>query len=152
MHGSAILVLRVAVSISFAVLLTLTTRWADLLKSLRSLGMPRVFVLMLAMAYRYLYVLLESAGEMFVARKSRQIGPASDSGEGRRFISSSIGVLFGKSYSMSEEVYQAMVSRGFNGNVRTMDDLRLTRIDALWAGLASLIALLLIGGGHILGS
>src|SRR3990172_5388865 len=63
-HGSAIQVLRVAVSISFAVLLTLTTRWADLLKSLRSLGMPRVFVLMLAMAYRYLYVLLESASEL----------------------------------------------------------------------------------------
>ncbi|TAK32481.1 MAG: cobalt transporter CbiM [Chloroflexota bacterium] len=150
--GAVVLVSRVAVSISLAVLLTLTTRWSDLLKALRSLGIPRIIVLMLAMAYRYLYVLLESASELLVARKSRQIGPLSDHGEGRRFLAGSMAVLLGKSYGMSEEVYAAMVSRGFNGEVRTMDELKMTRVDLVWGVLALLIALSLAGGGYVLGT
>ena len=150
--GATVLVSRVAVSISLAVLLTLTTHWSDLLKALRSLGVPRIMVLMLAMAYRYLYVLLGTASELLVARKSRQIGPLSDHGEGRRFLAGSMAVLLGKSYNMSEEVYAAMVSRGFNGEVRTMDELKMTRFDLLWGTLALLIAFALIGGGQILGA
>src|SRR3989304_2925806 len=107
---------------------------------------------MLAMPYRYLYVLRGTASELLVARKSRQIGPLSDHGEGRRFLASSMAVLLGKSYSMSEEVYAAMGSRGFNGEVRTMDELRVTRVDLVWGALALLIAFSLIGGGQILGA
>lgn len=151
LSGAALLVLRAADCIALAVLLTLTTPWAGLLRALRSLGVPRVFVMMLAMTYRYIYVLLEASSELLVARKSRQIGPPPDSGEGRRFVANAIGILFSKSYSMSEEVHAAMVSRGFNGEVRTMDDLRMTGMDLAWAGAALLVAVSLLGVGNALG-
>ena len=41
--------LRVCASVSLAILLILTTKWADILKSLRVLRVPSVFVLVLAM-------------------------------------------------------------------------------------------------------
>ena len=46
-------------SISLVVLLTLTTPWAKLLAALRSLHVPKMFVLIIGMAYRYLFLLLE---------------------------------------------------------------------------------------------
>src|SRR5262249_6325379 len=47
--GALTFVVRVGVSVSLAVLLVLTTPWADLLKSLDALHVPRVFVLVLSM-------------------------------------------------------------------------------------------------------
>jgi cobalt/nickel transport system permease protein len=64
-------VCRVAASVSLVVLLTLTTPWNRLLAALRSLGVPRMFVLIVGMAYRYLFLLLGTATDMYQARKAR---------------------------------------------------------------------------------
>ena len=56
--AAAIITIRVATSISLVLLVTLTTPWARLLSALRALGVPRMFVLVIGMAYRYLFVLL----------------------------------------------------------------------------------------------
>lgn len=53
-------VARVAVSISLVVLLTLTTPWIRLLAAPRSLGVPLIFILIIGMAYRYIFLLLAS--------------------------------------------------------------------------------------------
>src|SRR5262249_1993138 len=74
---AAFLLLRVGASVSIGVLLVLTTRWASLLKALHVLHVPQVFVLILGMTYRYIYVLLQSANDMFLARKSRVVGRVS---------------------------------------------------------------------------
>ncbi len=58
--GAIIFVSRVADSVSFAVLLTLTRRWADIFAGLRSLFVPRVFIMTLSMTERYLFVFLRS--------------------------------------------------------------------------------------------
>jgi cobalt/nickel transport system permease protein len=52
----ALIFVRVGVSVSLAVLLVLTTPWADLLKSLNALRVPQVFVLVLSMTYRYIFL------------------------------------------------------------------------------------------------
>ncbi len=56
--GAALIVIRVATSISLVVLVALTTSWTALLAALRSLFLPRMFVLVLGMAYRYVFYLL----------------------------------------------------------------------------------------------
>lgn len=149
-RGAAVLVLRVATSVSLAVLLTLTTSWADLLKALRTFYVPRVFVLILSMTYRYIFLLLSMAQEIFTARNSRMVGPSSPR-EDRRFMASSMGTMLGKSHSLSEEVYDAMVSRGYNGEPVTSHAFRARAAD--WVFLAALIfvAAAAIGGDRILG-
>jgi len=126
--AAAIFVLRVSASVSLAMLLILTTKWADILKSLRVLRVPNVFVLVLAMTYRYIFLVLHTANGMFLARKSRVVATTSGR-EQRWWIVSSIGVLMNRSLRMSEDVYQAMLARGFQGEMRTIEDYRMRPAD-----------------------
>ncbi len=144
--GGATLVARVGVSVSAVLLLTLTTRWADLLKALRVLLVPRAFIVVLAMTYRYIFLLLSTAEEMFTARKSRQVGRKPTTSEGQRFVASAAATLLGKSHALSQEVYSAMVSRGFNGKVETIHTFRFTPADVAFGvamGAACIMAVLL---------
>jgi len=148
--GAAVLVLRVAASVSLAVLLALTTKWSDLLKALRVFFVPRTFVLILSMTYRYVFLLLSMAGDMFTARTSRMVGPASPR-EDRRFVASSMGTLLGKSHTLSNEVYTAMVSRGYNGEPMTLHRFRTAWPDWAWLAGVTLLSAALLGGDRLLG-
>lgn len=143
---AAVLTLRVAVAVSLATLLTLTTPWNDLLRALRLLFAPRLFLSILAMTYRYLAVLLQAAAEMFVARRSRTVGRVTNA-EGRGFIGASVGALFGKTLALSEEIHAAMLSRGFHGEMRTLTTLRWRTADSLWSLAAVLLAIAALRGG-----
>ncbi|OGF53285.1 MAG: cobalt ECF transporter T component CbiQ [Candidatus Fraserbacteria bacterium RBG_16_55_9] len=128
---AAFLLLRVGSSVSVAVLLMLTTRWVTLLKALRTLRLPQAFVLILGITYRYIYVLLHAANNMFIARRSRVMRRMSGA-ENRRWLAASIGTLFTKSYALSDDVYLAMQSRGFRGDSHVMGNLEWRRADWLW--------------------
>ncbi len=129
---AAFLLLRVSTSVSLAILLVLTTPWNTVLKALGVLHVPDVFVLILGMTYRYIYLLLHTVNDMFLSRKSRVTGKLSGAEE-RRLIAASAGALLGKSLHLSSEVYLAMQSRGFRGYPRTMDTFKMRSID--WAYL-----------------
>jgi cobalt/nickel transport system permease protein len=107
------------------------------LKSLRVLHVPNVFVLVLAMTYRYIFLVLHTANGMFLARKSRIVAKTSG-GEQRWWIVSSLGVLMSRSFRMSEDVYQAMLARGFSHEMRTIDGYRMRPGD--WLLLAGSLA------------
>ena len=150
LNGAAILVLRVAVSVSLAVLLTLTTRWSDLLKALRVFRVPRLFVLILSMAYRYIFLLLSLAEDMFTARRSRMVGPSGPR-EDRHFTAGSMGTLMARSHGLSEEVYAAMVSRGYTGEPVSLSPFRARGYDWLLALAFALVAAAAVGGERLLG-
>ena len=142
--GGIVFVSRVAASVSFAVLFTLTTKWAEVFSGLRSLFVPRVFVVTLGMTYRYLFVFLRLIQDMYRARKSRTIRPLSPATE-RNWIASRIGATFKKSVDMSEDIYKAMLSRGFHGEFRSTDRFHAGTTDYIW-----LVTVLLFGGILIL--
>jgi cobalt/nickel transport system permease protein len=126
--GAALLVARVGVSVSLAVLLVVTTPWADVLKSLRALRVPQVFVLVLSMTYRYIFLFLHTANGILLARKSRTVGRTSGD-EQRRWISGTMGNLMSRAFKMSNDVYAAMLARGFGGEIRTYSDYRMRAAD-----------------------
>ena len=144
---AAFLLLRVGASVSMAVLLILTTRWATLLKALRVLGVPQAFVLILGMTYRYIYVLLHTTSNMFLARKSRVVGRASGADD-RRWLAASMGALFAKSYTLSDDVYLAMQSRGFRGEALVMDEIAWHARDWVWLVVFIAVALLAVFVGR----
>ena len=127
------LVLRVETAATLCVLLVLTTPWNHVLKALRVLRVPAVMVTILGMTYRYLFLVLQSAHDMFESRRSRMIGDLTGR-ERRRVAASSAGVLMSKTFDLSNEVYQAMQSRGYRGEVSTLDEFQVRRLD--WAMLA----------------
>ena len=132
--GAAIFVSRVGVSVSLAILLVVTTPWADVLKGLRALRVPQVFVLVLSMTYRYIFLFLHTANGVLLARKSRVVGRTTG-GEQRRWITGTMGNLMSRAFKMSNDVYSAMLARGFTGEVRTYSTYRMRLAD--FAGLAA---------------
>ncbi|GCE16047.1 cobalt ECF transporter T component CbiQ [Tengunoibacter tsumagoiensis] len=147
--SGCIFILRVGVSVSLAVLLILTTPWADLLKSLQALRVPAVFTLLLSMTYRYIFLFLHTANGMFEARKSRTVGRTSGR-EQRQWISGSMGSLMHRSFRMSNEVYAAMMARGFTGQIRSYSAYRMRWLDWLALGISFLLSIVLvISGGYL---
>ena len=127
------LISRVEATATLSILLVLCTRWTHILKGLRVLYVPVVFVVILGMTYRYIFVMLESARNMLIARRSRFVGKM-DGRESRRFAAGNIGVLLAKSLQLNTDVYLAMQSRGFRGEVYVIDDFLMKRRD--WLALS----------------
>lgn len=150
--SAGLIVIRVATSVSLVVLMTLTTPWTKLLASLRALFVPRIFILIIGMAYRYIFLLLNSVTDMYTARKARSVG--NDQGEvreGQRFVAASAGALFGKAHSLSEEVHMAMVSRGYRGDAKTLDGFTFSLVDAAFVAACATAAIVILVGDRLLG-
>jgi cobalt/nickel transport system permease protein len=130
--AAAFLVSRVAVSVALMLVLVLTTSWQDLLKALRTLFVPKIIVLMLSMTYRYIYLLLLVASNLFLAKKSRRVGPE-DWRTTRKWLEGTLGTLVGKSLQTSQDVHLAMISRGFQGEPQILNQFRLQFADYVWA-------------------
>ncbi|HVP03743.1 MAG TPA: cobalt ECF transporter T component CbiQ [Solirubrobacteraceae bacterium] len=152
LYAAGLIVSRVATSISLVVLLTITTPWARVLCALRALFVPRTLVLVIGMAHRYLFVLLDAVDDMYTARKARAVGLAGDVGGGRAFVAASAGALFGKAHALSEEVHHAMVARGFRGEARPLSPFRLRALDVAWIAGSLALAVVMIGGDRALGA
>jgi len=128
--GAILFVTRVGVSVSLAVLMVMVTPWAELLRSLRAIHVPQVFVLILSMTYRYIFLFLHATNGLFLARKSRLVARTTGR-EQRRWIAGSMGALTGRAFKMSNDVYSAMMARGFSGEMRVYSDRSLAFSDAL---------------------
>jgi cobalt ECF transporter T component CbiQ len=136
--SAAYLVTRVETAATLSLLLILTTPWTHVLKAMRVLRVPVVFVVILGMTFRYIFLLLQTARDMFESRQSRMVGEL-EGPDRRRIAAASVGVLLSKTLQLSSDVYLAMQSRGFRGEVYTLDDFVMRPRD--WAALAGLLGL-----------
>ena len=73
---------------------------------------------------------------MALARTSRLVGRVS-SREDRHFLGGAVAAVFGKSQATSEQVYLAMISRGYAGEARTLSTWRLRRLDFVWSAVVA---------------
>jgi cobalt/nickel transport system permease protein len=138
--GAAVLLIaRVETAVTFTTVLVLTTPWMQVLKALRAFHLPQEVVMMLAMTHRYVFLLAETASQMFESRQSRTVGILDPAAQ-RRITARTAGALLSKSVELGNEVFLAMQSRGFNGDVKILSQFRMRPRDYL--GLA---AFLLVG-------
>jgi cobalt/nickel transport system permease protein len=139
LSGAGLFVTRVITSVSFAVLLSLTTRHFQLLRVLRIFGVPQVFVMTLGMCYRYVYLFVEMLENTYRAIKSR-VGASMDYRKGQSIVAGNIAFLWERSLRLNEQVYQAMLSRGYQGEALIIDDFKMCLRDWLWLfGSAALL-------------
>lgn len=138
------------VAVQAAILLTAVTSFPDLMHALRHLRLPGVLVTIVSFMYRYLFVLADEVMRMMRAREARSAQPVPG---GRapsvvwraRVAGHMAGQLFLRSYARSERVYNAMLARGYRGELLTLNPHHLRRHDGVAAAL-TLAALLLIQG------
>jgi cobalt ECF transporter T component CbiQ len=132
-RSAAFLIGRAETAASFTTLLILTTPWPHVLKAMRAYRVPVVVVAIFGMTHRYIFLFLQSAAQMFDARRSRMVGRLTPR-EGRRLAVATAGALLGRAIETGAEVHLAMIARGYRGEPRLLQDFRTRPRD--WAALA----------------
>jgi cobalt ECF transporter T component CbiQ len=128
LRSASLLIVRAETTATVAALLVFCTPWAQVLKAMRVLRVPVIVIAVLGMTFRYILLLLDTAREMFEARRSRQVGRLGGP-ERRRVAAATAGVLLGKTIHLGNDVYLAMQARGFDGDVYLLADFTMGRRD-----------------------
>jgi cobalt/nickel transport system permease protein len=134
-------------SVQAAIVMAASTPFPELLQAMRAVGIPRLLVGMFGMMWRYTFVLVDEALRLMRARAARsgQSGEV-DHKTGRsviwraRVTGGMAGNLFLRAFERSDRIYVAMLSRGYDGEVRLLPLLPMT--GATWAVLLAGLALL----------
>jgi cobalt/nickel transport system permease protein len=137
---------KATIGVVGAVLLGATTTFPSVLQALESLRVPRLFTLIAAFTYRYLFVVLEEVQRMRAALSSRGYRPR------HALQATAIGrvatALFLRSYARGERVYLAMLARGYTGTMPRGESLSFRAVDVAFLGLlaAALLPVRVVAG------
>jgi cobalt/nickel transport system permease protein len=151
-------------SVQAAIVMAASTPFPELLQAMRAVGIPRLLVSMFGMMWRYTFVLVDEALRLMRARSARSGSLAKPAGnhvlrrsphygEGgslrwrARITGGMAGNLFLRAFERSDRIYVAMLSRGYDGDVRHLPLQPMSRVTAakLVAGLALLGLVLSFG-------
>lgn len=128
MHGVLMLTSRVMNSLSLSFLVLSTTSLPEIIRALKVLRVPDSFLMIITLTYKYIFIFARTVEDMFLAKKSRLAVQASNA-EARRWIAGRMAVIFRKTRLRCEEIFKAMLSRGFADEVRIYKFKRLTARD-----------------------
>jgi len=142
-YAASIFIMRVATCVSAAVLLFLTTPQQILYKSLRTVGVPKIYVFTLEMTNRYIFLLMDLVRDMHFAKKARTI-KAGGMFDEQKWVGGRIGYTLIRSMDISEKVHMAMISRGFNGDVKVMQEFRIHKRDYITGATAISLSIIMV--------
>lgn len=120
---------KTVLCVGAAIWLSATTPFSQLLDGLRKLKVPTLLTVMLSFMFRYLLVLMEEATRMSRAYQSRC--PRKQTLKDATNIGRLTGALMLRTYNRAERIYLAMLSRGFDGEFRTISIQRISFADLL---------------------
>lgn len=107
-------------AVSALYFLVLTTPCQEILALLRRAGVPPLVVEIAGLTYRYLFVLWRAAQDIYRSQSSR-LGYTSVASS---FFSTGqlAAALFGKSLAQAQALYQALLARGYDGDLSVVDE------------------------------
>lgn len=130
--------LRILNSASFAMLIVFSTPFPSFIKSFKIFGVPDTLLMIVSLAYKYIFILSRTIEETYFALKSRLSGNIRY-GRIRELIGGRIFFIFKKSMRIYESTYYAMVSRGYHGKIvlHSQEKLKATDLVVLIIVIAS---------------
>ncbi len=133
------IVVKGTLGVLAAVILSTTTTAREILRGLERLKLPAIMVQIASFMLRYVNVISDEMERMKVARESR--GFVATGIKHWKVLATSAAALFIRSYERGERVHLAMLSRGFDGNLPSLDNNKATQRQ--WATALSLPGLAL---------
>ncbi|MGE5251402.1 MAG: cobalt ECF transporter T component CbiQ [Bacteroidota bacterium] len=142
----ASILVRSWLSVQAAILLVAVTRFPDLIHAFEHLRVPAILTTIVAFLYRYLFVLTDEVMRLLRARQARSAAvPGHAPGGGLawrgRVAGNMAGQLFLRSYERSDRIYNAMLARGYDGHLRTLNAHTLRSRDWMYGSAAVLYIL-----------
>ncbi len=135
--------LRVFNSVSLALLIVYTTSFPAFVKSFKIVGIPDLFLMIISLAYKYIFILSRTIEETYFALKSRMSGNIKKSSI-RKLIGGRMFFIFRRSVIIYENTYYAMVSRCYNGKVILHSYQKVTSMDIAVAVVILVLGIFLI--------
>lgn len=127
----SLLFLRVLNSIALSLFFVYSSSFSQLIKGFKVFFVPDTFLMVLALTYKYIFVLSKTIEETYFALKSKLFGNIKEK-KMRKIISGRIFFIFKKSKSNYENTYYAMVSRGYNGKIILCKEKDVKLIDIIY--------------------
>lgn len=114
------LFLKSIASVSCLYFLTLTTPIFEVLSVLKKLKVPKLFIELMELIYRFIFVLLDTANMIYISQNSR-LG-YSTLKTGFSSLGKLITILFISAYKRSQDIYDAMESRCYDGDINLLEN------------------------------
>lgn len=142
------IVVRSWLSVQMAILLVAVTEFPKIIHALAHLRVPAIITVIISFLYRYLFVLTDEVIRMMRARQARSAAAAGIRSGGSvawraQIAGHMAGQLFLRSYERSDRIYNAMLSRGYKGELMTIHPHHYHKSDVMIA-MFSILALILI--------
>lgn len=141
----AILIIIKAVAI---VMTTYTTfgsaRFNVSMIAMQHLKCPKIIIQMILFTYRYIFLFLDEMKRMDTAMKSRGFVKKTNL-DTLRVLGNFVGTLLVRSFGRTVRVYNAMLSKGYNGEFHTFDSFEACGKDFVKAALVIVMTLVLLG-------
>jgi cobalt/nickel transport system permease protein len=137
----AFIELKVIQTVTAAGIFAHTTGQSEISRALRRFFVPGIFITVLDTAVKYIFLLGEITLNMMYALKLRSVGKNKDK---YTSMSGVAGTVFLNSKEMSEQMYEAMVCRGFSGDYHAGKHVKITYTDMFYAAAHILLVLCFI--------
>jgi len=121
--------LKASLSVLLLVLLVSTENFHHLLGGLRRLKMPVIICTISALMYKYVFIFSDEAMKTTLARQSRTPGKLKISKY--KVYGNQMALIFLRSWSRSKTIYDAMLSRGFQGEFYSMQEKNIRKSDII---------------------
>ncbi len=145
LFGVAMLTLRVINSVSLAMLVMFTTPFTEIMRALKMFRVPDSVLAVVNLTYKYIFIFANTVEDMHLAKISRTAG-ALDGSEARRWAAGRMGIIFKKTQGKCDEIFKAMLARGFTGEIKLRGRGAMKKSDwlVLMAALTAGIVLIIV--------
>jgi cobalt/nickel transport system permease protein len=123
--------IRISTCVLLLIMLSSSTPFFDLLKASQRLRVPKLMITLLMFLYRYIFVLTEEYQRMRMAQKARgrKRGKNLFDRKGMHTISQTAGMVLVRAYQRGVRIYDALRSRGYSGDIKTLTQMRFRGVD-----------------------
>lgn len=111
------IMMRFFLTVGTALAFIMCTGFYNVCYAIERVGVPRIFAVQLLFLYRYIFVLAEEGARMLRAKDLRTFN---ERGTPLKVYGSLLGHLLLRTINRAERIYNAMVSRGFEGRINIM--------------------------------
>jgi energy-coupling factor transporter transmembrane protein EcfT len=94
-----------------------TTPFHEIIRALKVLKAPDSFLIIITLCYKYILIFSKTVEDMHLAKKNRIVRELSHA-EAREWITGRMAFLFRKARLRCEDVFKAMVGRGFSDSIK----------------------------------
>lgn len=128
-NNSILIVLKVAASTAAVNIVSLTTKWDNIIRGLKVFLIPDIFIFVIDITIKYIAILGDFSLNLLYSLKLRSVGKLNKKTEP---MSGIMGTMFIKSKEMADEMYEAMECRCFTGEYKQNKKFEFCIYDALF--------------------